>query len=115
MSEQEQPGRDGSRVEREVRPRAWALPIAERFGGGDYLRTLRPTTANEGSDLPWEPLYDKAALDAAVAEERRKWRALGGYRFAGWFRELPSGMSYRLWAQGGHEQGPHDTALYERA
>jgi hypothetical protein len=34
-------------------------------------------------------------------------------RFAGWFRELPSGMSYRLWEQGGHEQTPGDVALYE--
>lgn len=35
--------------------------------------------------------------------------------FAGWFSELPSGMSYRLWEQGGHEQRPGDVALYESA
>ena len=33
--------------------------------------------------------------------------------FAGWFQELRSGMSYRLWEQGGHEQRPGDVALYE--
>jgi Lar family restriction alleviation protein len=37
------------------------------------------------------------------------------YRFAGWFAELRSGMSYRLWEQGGHEPRPGDVALYEQA
>lgn len=34
-------------------------------------------------------------------------------KFAGWFREVQSCMSYRLWEQGGHEQRPGDVALYE--
>lgn len=33
--------------------------------------------------------------------------------FAGWFREVPSAMSHRLWEQGGAEQRPGDVALYE--
>ena len=32
--------------------------------------------------------------------------------FAGWFTELKSGMSYRLWEQGGHEPRPGDVALF---
>ena len=38
-----------------------------------------------------------------------------GLRFAGWFYELPSAMSYRLWEQGGHEEVPDTVALYEQA
>ncbi len=34
-------------------------------------------------------------------------------RFAGWFSECKSAMSYRLWEQGGYEQQPGDVALYE--
>lgn len=34
-------------------------------------------------------------------------------KVAGWFREIPSAMSYRLWQQGGHEPEPGDVALYE--
>ncbi len=34
-------------------------------------------------------------------------------RFAGWFSEMRSGMSYRLWEQGGHEPDGDDVALYE--
>ena len=49
---------------------------------------------------------------AAAWNKRAPTRA---YRFAGWFSELPSGMSYRLWEQGGHEQRPGDVALYESA
>ena len=55
----------GAPLERGVRPRAWALAIHPRFGGGDYV-TSRPT--EEG--LPYEPLYDQAAIDAAVFAER---------------------------------------------
>ena len=40
---------------------------------------------------------------------------LQGLRFAGWFAETPSAMSYRLWEQGGHERDPdvNEVALYE--
>ena len=60
-------------VERPVRPRAWAKPTA----GGDYLRS-EPAMADtpEAEDgltrCGWEPLYDKASLDAAVAAEREQ-------------------------------------------
>lgn len=47
--------------------RAWALAIHPRFGGGDFV-TTRPT--EEG--LPYEPLYDQAAINAAVAAERER-------------------------------------------
>lgn len=35
------------------------------------------------------------------------------YKFAGWFAEVKSGMSYRLWEQGGDQPRPGDIALYE--
>lgn len=59
-------------VDQPVRPRAWALPIPAMAGGGDLLRA-KPTT-----DRPeaWEPLYDQAALDAAVAAERERYAKL---------------------------------------
>ena len=34
-------------------------------------------------------------------------------RFAGWFHEIPTVMSYRLWEQGGHDQTGNEVALYE--
>jgi hypothetical protein len=40
-------------------------------------------------------------------------KGTSGRRFAGWFIELPSGMSYRLWEQGGPEWEPGYVALYE--
>lgn len=40
-------------------------------------------------------------------------RQLPRLRFAGWFSELPSGMSYRLWEQGGHDPDKGEVALYE--
>lgn len=36
------------------------------------------------------------------------------FRHAGWFTELPSGMSYRLWDQGGHSQAEGEIELFER-
>jgi hypothetical protein len=35
-----------------------------------------------------------------------------GRVFAGWFAELPSGMSYRLWEQGGHSPDCDEVPLY---
>ena len=58
----------------------------------------------------WHDLPERAAEAVAVAEKDLKGSS---YKFAGWFREIPSAMSYRLWQQGGHEQGPDDVALYE--
>jgi Restriction alleviation protein Lar len=51
--------------------------------------------------------------DAIAAWNKRA--PIHGLRFAGWFSELPSGMSYRLWEQGGHDRDPdiYEVALYE--
>lgn len=60
-----------------------------------------------------EMLKDRVAL--AIENERLKAElaAMKGDRtFAGWFTELDSAMSYRLWEQGGCEPGPGDVALY---
>ena len=57
------------------------------------------------------------ATAAILADrERRAAPSDGAMRFAGWFRELPSAMNYRLWEQGGPEQSAdgRDVALYER-
>lgn len=55
-------------------------------------------------------------FDVRVAWEAWCERAVargGSRRFAGWFSELRSGMSHRLWEQGGHEPDGDDVALYE--
>ena len=51
--------------------------------------------------------------DAVAAWSKRA--PLPGLRFAGWFSEQKSGMSYRLWEQGGHDRDPDidEVALYE--
>lgn len=49
---------------------------------------------------------DRLRAELASIEQRRG-------RFAGYFSELKSGMSYRLWEQGGHEQQDGEVALYE--
>jgi hypothetical protein len=51
--------------------------------------------------------------DAVAAWNKRA--PLPELKFAGWFSELPSGMSYRLWEQGGHDRDPdvNEVALYE--
>jgi hypothetical protein len=51
-------------------------------------------------------LMDRQRKRAQDAEVR-------GLRLAGWFYEVPSAMSYRLWEQG-HEDEPNMVALYER-
>jgi hypothetical protein len=67
------------------------------------------------------------ATEEGALEEAKQWRddgfnarivplydcATHTGTFAGWFREIPSHMSYRLWEQGGAEQQPCDVALYE--
>ena len=58
--------------------------------------------------------YAAARIAELEAEVRRLRAEMNkGRVFAGWFRELKSGMSYRLWEQMGHEQTPGDVALYE--
>ena len=59
-----------------------------------------------------------AATMLAVLENLWKPRARSTeLRFAGWFVETPSAMSYRLWDQGGQERDPdvNEVALYEVA
>lgn len=51
------------------------------------------------------------ALEAELAAVREQEKYRG--RFAGWFREERSAMSYRLWTQGGADQQPGEIALYE--
>ena len=51
--------------------------------------------------------FRRACADMAMEVEPAK-----AMQFAGWFSELPSAMSYRLWEQGGHEQQDGDVALY---
>lgn len=54
-----------------------------------------------------------AELELALDQAVRELAAMKGDRtFAGWFTELDSAMSYRLWEQGGREPGPGDVALY---
>ena len=62
-------------VERPVRPRAWAARVPGLGGpgdGGDYLRSSPSLPSDGAPPLVWEPLYDQAALDAAVAAERER-------------------------------------------
>lgn len=53
-----------------------------------------------------EFMRERDALRAELAAMK------GDRTFAGWFTELDSAMSYRLWEQGGREPGPGDVALY---
>ena len=52
------------------------------------------------------------AFRRACADMAREVEPAKAMQFAGWFTELPSAMSYRLWEQGGHEQQDGDLALY---
>jgi hypothetical protein len=78
-------------VERSVRPRAWACVWPDDNGcGGGAFTTMSESTArnymdgaNESADAGRSqcrpslvPLYDQAALDAAVAAERERILAL---------------------------------------
>jgi len=51
-----------------MKPRAWALPIADMAGGGDYVRSV-PADFNypNGDPMPWEPLFDMATVLAALS------------------------------------------------
>lgn len=60
-----------------------------------------------------EMLKDRVALAIEIERLKAELDAMKGDRtFAGWFTELDSAMSYRLWEQGGREPGPGDVALY---
>lgn len=74
----------------------------QRRHDGYYYRSLGTPSNVRGSDL----IAFARALLAARPEPQ--------YRHAGWFREVPSAMSYRLWEQGGHAQGDGEVELFER-
>jgi hypothetical protein len=72
--------------------------------------------------MPHAPKWEDDHYANDWIEERwQGWQARGQaepltdrrHRFAGWFREVPSAMSYRLWEQMGADQQPGDVALYE--
>lgn len=71
----------------------------------DALEALQSDLAKHRELL----VYHLSVIDPLRAELA----AMKGDRtFAGWFTELDSAMSYRLWEQGGCEPGPGDVALY---
>jgi hypothetical protein len=57
--------RDGSAVQRGVRPRAWLLE-------GTQAVEFDEQRYHAGSE--WTALYDRAALNAALAAERERWK-----------------------------------------
>jgi len=92
---------------------------AEGPGGSALIGSVRPlptpdltmpSLAPDGAD--GAHYYRASTVRALIAAERERCAGQQG-RFAGWFREIPSAMSYRLWQQGGHEPEPGDVALYE--
>ena len=127
-------------VERGVRPQAVALKPCPFCGKHN---TLTLTTAQELAEQDsnydgefwehsdsWAVMCDAhrpggpggcgasggffgAEADAVAAWNKRA--PIHGLRFAGWFSEHKSGMSYRLWEQGGHDRDPDidEVALYE--
>lgn len=103
MRQTKQPAPMGP-VERMVGPGAEARPLVER---------LRQRAHNGIA-----PMHELARLDMlAAADEIERLHQLlkvptRGMVFAGWFSELRSGMSYRLWEQGGHDPEPDEVPLY---
>lgn len=63
-------------VQRPVRPRAWAIFVDN--GNARLWSTLQPHVQKlaDAEGLTITPLYDQAALDAAVAAERERWIGL---------------------------------------
>lgn len=67
-----------------------------------FFGARNPASTVEGFRLSLRAVI---AEDRANRDEQRQ--------FAGWFREHPSAMSYRLWEQGDDEQQDGEVALYE--
>lgn len=63
---------DGAPLERQVRPRAWAIFVDG--GNARMWSTLQPHVQKlaDAEGLEVTPLYDRAAIDAAVAAERER-------------------------------------------
>ena len=72
---------------------------------GSYAKGLRELADSE-SKRAVEYLRRAKKAEEEIERLRR------GLTFAGWFSEHKSGMSYRLWEQGGHDQNPGEVALY---
>lgn len=72
------------------------------------LRTLSPpgSIGDQAADVLLEQAREIEFLRRAIVYGRQG-------RFAGYFTELRSAMSYRLWEQGGPEPQGDDVALYE--
>lgn len=66
------------RIDQPVRPVSW-----RREWNGDVSDLGAYVHADSEDELdhdgPWEPLYDQATLDAAVAAERERWRTAAEY------------------------------------
>ena len=70
-------GPGGSELIGSVRPVAWI----KRTPSGAYLRTAEamediPESEDWSARGGWEPLYESAAIDAAVAAEREQWQRI---------------------------------------
>ena len=79
----------------------------------DELDRLQAECEHLRSDRDLEKKIRKDYVDAleAMRAENEALRKSG--TFAGWFTELRSGMTYRLWEQGGAKWEPGYVALYE--
>lgn len=93
------------------------IALAARFVGSNYA-SMRPGDSADAW-LCTMTAHDIASAlvawrDAEIDRLRQELiRQQRGTRFAGWFTELNSGMSYRLWEQGGADPEPGYVALYE--
>lgn len=80
MNEQPQPA-GSSPVERPVRPVAWVRDLGPQPHCVTDLRYCAASDVERGVHLEYLPLYDKAALDAAMAEiDRLNTWAVAYYR-----------------------------------
>ena len=81
------------------------VDVIQRRSADDYqdaMRAARYALSNTGGE----------AGDLTDEIEQLRQRR-GAPVFAGYFHELPSAVSHRLWEQANHEQAPGAVALYE--
>lgn len=69
-----------SPVQREVRPTAWYDSESGTTDHGPWKPMRKPS--NQGAE--WLPLYDQAALDAAVAAERERCASIANEQTLAW-------------------------------
>lgn len=131
MSKQTDEGRGAvaGQVDRPVRPDPERAEVSPEFTDTARAALLWVLWHHQGGSSPiGQPIRfalgmgEHQSLSEQQVLEAKRWAELtksstrdfhGGRRFAGWFAELRSGMSYRLWEQGGHEPGDGEVALYE--